>query len=42
MMQVVVKYGIRGHVSTVSMEEGLSLPSLYLDKHLKGRLVLKL
>lgn len=42
MMQVVAKHGIRGHVTTVSMEDAVDLPNKYLDAHLKGRLVLKL
>lgn len=41
-IQVVKKYGIRGHITTVTMEEGVDFPSLYWDDHLKGRLVLKL
>lgn len=42
MMAIVAKYGIRGHVKTVTFEEGVNFPELYLDAHLKGRLVLKI
>ncbi|KAK5174242.1 uncharacterized protein LTR77_001322 [Saxophila tyrrhenica] len=42
MMQVVAKHCIKGHVTTVTMEEAVNLPKMYLDSHLKGRLVVKL
>ncbi|KAL1631093.1 hypothetical protein SLS56_004619 [Neofusicoccum ribis] len=42
MLAVVDKHGIRSHVTTVGFEDVPRLPELYMDKHLKGRLVLKM
>ncbi|KAH7039431.1 chaperonin 10-like protein [Macrophomina phaseolina] len=42
MLAVVDKYGIRSYVTTVAFEDAPKLPELYMDKHLKGRLVLKM
>lgn len=42
MMQTVAKHKITTHIRPISMEEALDLPDLYMDKHLKGRLVVKI
>ncbi|KAL2841171.1 GroES-like protein [Aspergillus pseudoustus] len=40
MMQFVAENGVRSHVTTVGLEEAISLPDRYMDPHLKGRLVM--
>jgi len=42
MLKVVDKFGIRSHISTVSLDDSPKLPDMYMDQHLKGRLVMKL
>jgi len=42
MLKVVDKFGIRSHITTVSLDQVPELPSMYMDPHLKGRLVMKL
>ncbi|KAH7042159.1 chaperonin 10-like protein [Macrophomina phaseolina] len=42
MLEVVDKHGIWSYVNTVAFEDVPRLPELYMDKHLKGRLVLKM
>jgi D-arabinose 1-dehydrogenase-like Zn-dependent alcohol dehydrogenase len=42
MMQTVAKHGIATHVTPISLKEGLDVPGLYMNKHLKGRLVVDL
>ncbi|KAF1987249.1 alcohol dehydrogenase GroES-like domain-containing protein [Aulographum hederae CBS 113979] len=42
MMKIVDKFSIRSHVTTVTMDEAPKLPDMYMDPHLKGRLVLKM
>lgn len=42
MLAVVDEYSIQSHIITVSFEDVPRLPELYMDKHLKGRLVLKM
>lgn len=40
MMKVVVKHGIRSHITTIPLEKVPEmLPGGYMDPHLKGRLV---
>jgi D-arabinose 1-dehydrogenase-like Zn-dependent alcohol dehydrogenase len=39
MMKAVDKYKVRTQINAVSMEEAVNLPDLYMDPHLKGRLV---
>ncbi|KAL4922640.1 chaperonin 10-like protein [Aspergillus aurantiobrunneus] len=39
MMKLVAEKGIRSHVTTMSLEEGVNLPEMYMDPRLKGRLV---
>lgn len=41
MLAIVYEYSIRSHITTVSFEAVPRLPELYMDKLLKGRLVLK-
>ncbi|RAH67551.1 alcohol dehydrogenase GroES-like domain-containing protein [Aspergillus aculeatinus CBS 121060] len=41
MMVVVDRFHIRSHVRTLRLEDAPNLPSLYMDPHLKGRLVVK-
>lgn len=41
MMRVVDKFGIRSFITTVSLDEAPKLLEMYMDPHLKGRLVLK-
>ena len=42
MLKVVDKFGIRSHITTVPLEKSPDLPDMYLNPHLKGRLVMKL
>jgi D-arabinose 1-dehydrogenase-like Zn-dependent alcohol dehydrogenase len=42
MLKVVDKFGIRSHITTVSLDQSPGLPDMYMDPHLKGRLVMKL
>lgn len=42
MMKAVAKYKIKTEIHTVSMKEALDLPELYMNPHLKGRLVVKI
>lgn len=42
MMKVVEEKGVRSHVTTVTLEEAVRLPDLYMQKDLKGRLVVKM
>ncbi|KAK3075238.1 hypothetical protein LTR53_001602 [Teratosphaeriaceae sp. CCFEE 6253] len=41
MLRLVAKSGIKNKVTTVTLDEATKLPDLYMDPHLKGRLVLK-
>ena len=42
MMKVVGEKGVRSHVTTVSLEQAVNLPDMYMQKDLKGRLVVKM
>ena len=42
MLDTVAKHGIRSHLTVLPLEEAIHLPERYMDKHLKGRLVVKL
>ncbi|XPS73437.1 Alcohol dehydrogenase [Ascochyta lentis] len=42
MMKIVEKHGIRSHITTIDFKDVPKLPEMYMDKHLKGRLVLKM
>lgn len=42
MMKVVADFGIRSHVNVISMDQAPDLPAVYMDPHLKGRLVVKM
>ncbi|KAL4965828.1 chaperonin 10-like protein [Aspergillus stella-maris] len=42
MMKLVAENGVRSHVTTMSLEEGINLPDRYMDPKLKGRLVVTL
>jgi D-arabinose 1-dehydrogenase-like Zn-dependent alcohol dehydrogenase len=42
MMRVVEEFGIRSHVNVLSMDRAPDLAALYMDPHLKGRLVVKM
>jgi D-arabinose 1-dehydrogenase-like Zn-dependent alcohol dehydrogenase len=42
MMKVVEEFGIRSHVNVLSMDQAPDLAALYMDQHLKGRLVVKI
>jgi D-arabinose 1-dehydrogenase-like Zn-dependent alcohol dehydrogenase len=42
MLKVIDKEGIRSHITTVSLDQAPELPDLYMDPHLKGRLVMKI
>jgi D-arabinose 1-dehydrogenase-like Zn-dependent alcohol dehydrogenase len=41
MLRVVDKYGIRSYITTVTLDQSPELPDLYMNPHLKGRLVVK-
>ncbi|KAF2873554.1 alcohol dehydrogenase GroES-like domain-containing protein [Massariosphaeria phaeospora] len=41
MLNAVAQYGIQSHVTVVPFEQGPDLLNMYMDPHLKGRLVLK-
>lgn len=41
MLDIVAKYQVKSHVTTVTLEGAVQLPDLYMNPHLKGRLVLK-
>jgi D-arabinose 1-dehydrogenase-like Zn-dependent alcohol dehydrogenase len=41
MLKIVDKFGIRSHITTVSLDQTPELPGMYMDAHLKGRLVMK-
>jgi D-arabinose 1-dehydrogenase-like Zn-dependent alcohol dehydrogenase len=42
MMAAVARHGIKSHLNVVTMKDGPKLPELYMDQHLKGRLVMKI
>ncbi|KAF9628963.1 Alcohol dehydrogenase superfamily zinc-containing [Lasiodiplodia theobromae] len=42
MLEVVAKHRVWSHITTVNFEDVPRLPEMYMDKHLKGRLVLKM
>lgn len=42
MMDTVAKYDVKSHITTVSLEKTPELPAMYMDPHLKGRLVMKI
>lgn len=42
MLKVVAKFDIRSHVTTVPLHKVPDLPEMYLNPHLKGRLVMKM
>lgn len=42
MMDVVDEFGIKTHINILCMDDAPNLPSLYMDPHLKGRLVVKM
>ncbi|PYI02737.1 GroES-like protein [Aspergillus sclerotiicarbonarius CBS 121057] len=39
MMKLVADKGVRSHVQTIKLEEGMDLPDRYMNPHLKGRLL---
>jgi hypothetical protein len=41
MLKVVKENGVKSHLTVVPFEGAVDLPDLYMDPHLKGRLVLK-
>ena len=41
MLKIVDKFGIRSHITTVSLDQTPELPGIYMDPHLKGRLIMK-
>ncbi|THZ98879.1 alcohol dehydrogenase GroES-like domain-containing protein [Aureobasidium pullulans] len=41
MMKVVASHGVKSYVRTVPFEKTPDLPEMYMDNHLKGRLVMK-
>jgi D-arabinose 1-dehydrogenase-like Zn-dependent alcohol dehydrogenase len=42
MFKIVEKHSVRSHITTVGFKDVPKLPDMYMDKHLKGRLVLKM
>jgi D-arabinose 1-dehydrogenase-like Zn-dependent alcohol dehydrogenase len=42
MMKVVDESGIRSHLNVISIDQAPDLPALYMNPHLKGRLVVKM
>lgn len=42
MLKIVDKFAIRSHITTVTLDETPELPDMYMNPHLKGRLVMKL
>lgn len=42
MMKTVADFGIKSHVTVLSIDQAPDLPALYMDPHLKGRLVVKM
>ncbi|KAE9379487.1 putative alcohol dehydrogenase [Stipitochalara longipes BDJ] len=42
MLKVIDKWGIRSHITTVSLDQAPELTAMYMDPHLKGRLVMKI
>ena len=42
MLAVVAQHGIRSHITTIASEQTPQLPEMYMDEHLKGRLVMKM
>jgi D-arabinose 1-dehydrogenase-like Zn-dependent alcohol dehydrogenase len=42
MMKVVEEFGIESHVNVLTIEQAPDLAALYMDPHLKGRLVVKM
>ncbi|KFG78609.1 Alcohol dehydrogenase superfamily zinc-containing [Metarhizium anisopliae] len=42
MMDIVERFGVRSHVHVLSMDEAPELPSMYMNPHLKGRLVVRM
>jgi len=42
MLDVVDKFGIRSHLTTIPLEKVSGIAQMYMDPHLKGRLVVKL
>jgi D-arabinose 1-dehydrogenase-like Zn-dependent alcohol dehydrogenase len=42
MLKIIDEFGIRSHVTTLSMDESTNLPERYMNPHLKGRLVMKI
>lgn len=42
MFKIVDSHGVRSHLTTVDFKDVPKLPEMYMDKHLKGRLVLKM
>ncbi|KAF2736068.1 GroES-like protein [Polyplosphaeria fusca] len=41
-LETVAKYNIKSHVTTFSLEEAVDLPDIYVQGHVKGRMVLKM
>jgi D-arabinose 1-dehydrogenase-like Zn-dependent alcohol dehydrogenase len=42
LLDIVDKHGIRSHITTVTLDQVPELPDRYMDKHRKGRLVMKI
>jgi D-arabinose 1-dehydrogenase-like Zn-dependent alcohol dehydrogenase len=42
MLELIDKFGITSHVTTVDLDKALELPDMYMNPHLKGRLVMKI
>jgi hypothetical protein len=41
MLRCVQEHGIKNHLNIVDFERSVELPELYMNKHLKGRLVVR-
>jgi D-arabinose 1-dehydrogenase-like Zn-dependent alcohol dehydrogenase len=42
MLEIVARHNIKSHLKVLTMEDGPQLPEMYMDRHLQGRLVMKI
>ncbi|KAL1607060.1 hypothetical protein SLS59_002764 [Nothophoma quercina] len=42
MFKLVDKHGVRSHITTIDFKDVPRLPEMYMDEHLRGRLVMKM
>jgi D-arabinose 1-dehydrogenase-like Zn-dependent alcohol dehydrogenase len=42
MLRIVARHNIKSHLKVLTMKDGPQLPEMYMDRHLQGRIVMKI